>query len=171
MSFGLDEVGFPVTIMEALVDTFGSEINGKSLISSDSGFARSPVVSAQMLAFPAVSEAMPKSAALVVVLPDEVVDALSGDPEIGIGHDDLIWAEVFFEGLDDELCEETTDLDAGEGASPVSLIFSILRFIVALGIGIALKLSGNRAGSTTEAGSNGTNRNSVVEHISNVSTV
>ena len=66
-----------------------------------------------MLAFPAVSEVFPESAAVVdAVMPDEVVDTLGGDAEPGKGHDDLIRAEVVLEGLRNEFGAVTANFDA-----------------------------------------------------------
>ena len=65
-----------------------------------------------MFAFSAVSETSPESSALVVVFPDEVVDALGGDSEMGIGHDDLVRAEVRLKEVGDELSKESPNLDA-----------------------------------------------------------
>ena len=66
-----------------------------------------------MLAFSTVSEVFPECAsACPAVMPDEVVDPLSGDPEPWITHDNLIWTELILESIDDELCQKAANLDA-----------------------------------------------------------
>ena len=66
-----------------------------------------------MLASAAVAEVMPESASMVVIPPDEVVDALGGDAEVAVGHDDLVGAEIVFESLDDDLGQGAGDFEPG----------------------------------------------------------
>ena len=168
---GFEEVHFPVSVVGTLADGRRSVTDGESVVSSDAGLARAAVVDAQVLAFTAVTEVVPEGAAVFVVPPDEVVDPLGGDAQVGVFHDDLIWAEVALKILDDELGEEAADLASGLGASPQGLIFGILGFVCLPGEGIALEFPRDRAGSAPEESGDGANGLSGLDVVGDVSTV